>query len=165
MNKAKPDYLGILQTLARHQVKFIVVGGVAAVLEGAPVATFDLDVVHSRDVENVDRLLAAMADLEAQYRLPGRVAARPERSHLLSPGHQLLMTRLGPLDLLGTIGAEQGFEELVSKTSNVRVTPDLQILVLNLPTLIEMKERLARDKDQAMLAILRRTLEEKQKHI
>jgi hypothetical protein len=163
VNKAKPDYLGILQTLARHQVKFIVVGGVAAVLEGAPVATFDLDVVYSRDSENVQRLLAAVAELEGCYRIPGRESARPERSHLISPGHQLLMTRLGPLDLLGTIGTEQGFEELVTKTSEVRVSPELQVRVLNLSTLIEMKERLARDKDQAVLAILRRTLEEKQR--
>lgn len=35
--------------LAGHGVDFIVVGGVAAVLGGAPISTFDLDIVHARD--------------------------------------------------------------------------------------------------------------------
>ncbi len=36
----------LLGVLARHQVDFIVVGGVA-VIQGAPVTTFDLGVVHA----------------------------------------------------------------------------------------------------------------------
>jgi hypothetical protein len=159
----KPDFLAILENLAAHGVDFIVVGGIAAVLQGAPVATFDLDVVHSRKPANLDRLLSALTSLGARYRTPGAETQSPSRSHLLSAGHQLLMTRSGPLDLLGTIGAEQGYQELVSKTSVVHVSREIEVRVLNLSTLIELKERLARDKDRAMLAILRRTLEEKQK--
>ena len=34
--KPKPDFLAILQTLAKHQVDFIVVGGVGAVLQAPP---------------------------------------------------------------------------------------------------------------------------------
>lgn len=55
MTKPKPDFLEILQGLTAHHVDFIVVGGVCAVLHGAPVATFDLDVVHSRQLENLHR--------------------------------------------------------------------------------------------------------------
>jgi hypothetical protein len=47
-----------MQTLADHRVEFIVIGGVCAVLHGAPVTTFDLDVVHSRTPENLNRLLS-----------------------------------------------------------------------------------------------------------
>jgi hypothetical protein len=47
------DYLLILQTLADREVDFIVVGGVCAVLHGAPIMTFDLDVVHSRARDNL----------------------------------------------------------------------------------------------------------------
>src|SRR5947209_8781826 len=97
------DYLGILQVIAGHQVDAIVVGGVCAVLNGAPVNTFDLDLVHSRAADNLDRLLAALQDLNAIYRGQGCRVIRPTLSYLASPGHQLLMTRLGPLDLLGTI--------------------------------------------------------------
>jgi hypothetical protein len=44
--ESAPRYLDILEALARHQVEHIVVGGVAAILEGAPISTFDLDIVE-----------------------------------------------------------------------------------------------------------------------
>lgn len=45
MRSAAPDFFGIFETLITHDVVFIVVGGVCAVLNGAPINTFDLDVV------------------------------------------------------------------------------------------------------------------------
>jgi hypothetical protein len=88
--------LEILKVLTRRRVDFIIVGGVSAVLHGAPVTTFDLGVVHARDPENVTRLLSTLEELQAVYRV------QPERQ--LRPGHQLLLTRFGPLDVLGLIG-------------------------------------------------------------
>jgi len=159
----KTDFLAILQTMAGRGVDYIVVGGVAPVLQGAPVATFDLDLVHSREPENLNRLLAALDFLEARYRTPGAETARPTYSHLVSPGHQLLMTRWGPLDLLGTIGEAQGYSELLDRTVTLDAGQDLSVQVLDLSTLIQLKEQLANDKDRAILPILRRTLEEKGK--
>ena len=159
----KTDFLAILQTMAGRDVDYIVVGGVAAVLQGAPVATFDLDLVHSREPENLNRLLAALDFLEARYRTLGAETARPTYSHLVSPGHQLLMTRWGPLDLLGTIGEAQGYSELLDRTVTLDAGQDLSVQVLDLSTLIQLKEQLANDKDRAILPILRRTLEEKGK--
>ncbi len=66
MPKPSVDYLAILKTLRRHGVDFIIVGGVCAVLHGAPVATFDLDVVHSREPHNLARLMAALEELDAR---------------------------------------------------------------------------------------------------
>jgi hypothetical protein len=157
------DFPEILQTVAEHKVDFIVVGGVCAALHGAPVHTFDLDLVHSRLPENLDRLLQALHDLEAYFREHGERRLRPNRSHLASPGHQLLMTRAGPLDLLGTISNNRGYEELLPHTLAMKVRDDLQVRLLDLATLIVIKEETARDKDQATLSILRRTLEEKEK--
>jgi len=70
---APPRFKDPLEILARHRVDLVVVGSIAAVLNGAPIATFDLDVVHSRSQENLDRLAAALTDTEARYRdLSGR---------------------------------------------------------------------------------------------
>jgi hypothetical protein len=33
----------LVSTLAKHEVEFIIVGGMAAILRGTPVNTFDLD--------------------------------------------------------------------------------------------------------------------------
>ena len=155
------DFLAVIRTLNEHGVDFIVVGGVAAVLEGAPISTFDLDVVHSREVENVQRLLKALAAMDAHYRLQPERRIRPQASHLLSAGHQLLATIHGPLDLLGTIGRSHGYEELLEHVNEMKAGTSLPIRVLKLAKLIEVKSETAGEKDLATLPILRKTLEEK----
>ncbi len=63
-------FLGLLRVLLRHEVDFLVVGGVAAQLAGAPILTFDLDVLYDKSPENLDRLLPALEELKAHYRAP-----------------------------------------------------------------------------------------------
>jgi len=158
-----PNFLSILRVLRKEKVDFIVVGGVAGVLQGAPITTFDLDLVHSRDSANIERLLGALELLGAHYRLPGAAQKKPERSHLLSSGHQILMTREGPLDLLGTIGCSRSYEDLIGKTVRLQIGKGLQVSVLELDSLIEVKEETAGEKDKAALIVLRRTAQEKGK--
>ncbi len=87
MEVPNSDFLDILQTLVAHKVEFIVVGGICATLHGVPLHTLDLDVVHSRSEENIDRLLPALAQLDSRFRdLAGR-QIKPARSDLASPGH------------------------------------------------------------------------------
>ena len=162
MKQPKPDFLAILKILAAHKVDFIVVGGVSAVLHGAPIATFDLDVVHSREPANIERLIEALRELGAYYRGQGTRRIEPGPSLLASPGHQLLLTTHGPLDLLGTIGKGRGFETLALASEDIVVGP-VRVRVLGLPALIESKEEAGREKDKAVLSILRSTLEERKK--
>lgn len=152
------DFLAILEALERCHVDFIVVGGVAAVLHGAPINTFDLDIVHSRHPANVSRLLTALTSLDAHAR--GRPSLRPDAAHLASAGHQLLMTRLGPLDVLGSAGDKRTYEDLSPYAVVMALAPTLTVRVLRLDWLIRLKEETAGDKDRAVLPILRRTLEE-----
>ncbi len=67
----------------------------------------------------------------------------------------------GPLDLLGSVGAGRGYDELKPHSTELELAPDLTIRLLNLETLIELKEELAHEKDLAVLPLLRRTLEER----
>ena len=62
MDRQPPRFKEALEVLGHHHVDFIVVGGVAAVLGGAPISTFDLDIVHDRAPANVARLLSALGD-------------------------------------------------------------------------------------------------------
>jgi len=160
---SSPDFLAILRRLAEHKIDFIVVGGVCAALQGAPVATFDLDLVHSRKPANIDRLLAALETLDAHYREPVARWIKPTKSHLASSGHQLLMTSFGPLDLLGTIGAARDYESLLSDTTEMEIDRALKVRLLGLAALIRIKEETGGEKDVAILPTLRRTLEEKSK--
>jgi hypothetical protein len=162
---AKPvvDYSAILKTLRHHGVDFIIVGGVCAVLHGAPLATFDLDVVHSREPDNLARLMAALDELDVHYRIPGRRDKKPGPSQLASAGHQLLMTRFGPLDLLGTIGKGHDYGQLLDQTIEVEIARRLKVRVLSLESLVKTKEETGQEKDRAVLPVLRHILEEKSK--
>lgn len=147
----------LLEVLARHRVEFIVVGVTAAVLQGAPVVTFDLDIVYARTAENVSRMLAALDELGAVFRnTPGRRIA-PNESHLESTGRKLLQTKLGPLDVLGTIDNDAGFDDLLPHSVRLDVG-GRSIAALGLERLIEVKQRAGRPKDLAVLPVLRATL-------
>jgi hypothetical protein len=162
MIRQPPKFKEALEVLARHHVDFVVVGGVAAVLAGAPISTFDLDIVHDRSATNVARLLNALTDLDARYRdLTGRVL-RPEARALEGEGHHLLLTRCGPLDVLGRIGLGHGYQDLIAD-STMRPLGELAVCVLGLEALIRTKIEAGRDKDRAVLPILRRTLAESSK--
>jgi hypothetical protein len=155
------DFESILRALAAHEVDFIVVGGIAAALEGVLGNTLDVDVVPSREPANVDRLLRALDSLGAGYRIKPEL--KPNESHLASPGHKLLTTRFGPLDVLGTIGRSRGYDDLLPHTVEVELDDRLRVRVLGLETLIAVKEEVAGEKDLAVLPIMRRTLEEKRR--
>jgi len=155
-------FADILRLLAENEVEFIVVGMAAAILQGAPVTTVDLDLVHRRSRENVERLLRVLSQLDATYRHDPR-ALRPAESHLVGPGHQLLTTTHGDLDCLGTIDQDRGYEALLDQTVELRLAGGRGIRVLSLPALIEAKERAGRPKDLAALPVLKATLEERER--
>jgi hypothetical protein len=163
MTKPTINYLEILKTLGGHKVDFIVVGGVCSVLHGAPLATFDLDVVHSRDNGNVTRLWMAFRPLAAHYRIRARQTQMPGLSDLASTGHHLLMTRFGPLDLLGAIGKGRDYDQLLNESVEMEVGSGLIVRVATLECLIKTKEESGLGIDQATLPVLRRVLEERAK--
>ncbi len=156
----KADFLELLRTLSKHGVDFILVGGVAAAVQGAPIMTFDVDVLYAIDAQNLAQLLAAIADLEGYYRVQPERRLRPRLSHLAAGGHNLMATRFGPLDLLGSVGNAHTYPDLLPHTVEIVVGDGITIRVLDLETLIAVKEETAGDKDKASLPILRRTLEE-----
>ena len=53
---------GVFASLHRHNVKYVVIGGIAAVLHGVPRATFDLDILIEATPENAQRLLDALLE-------------------------------------------------------------------------------------------------------
>lgn len=133
------------------------VGGVAAVIGGAPIATFDLDVVHARDAANLARLRAALDELEARYRDPAGRLLLPETPALAGTGHHLLLTRCGPVDLLGAIGRDRSYEDLLPEAAAVDLG-GVTVHVLGLAALIRTKEEAGREKDRAVLELLRQAL-------
>lgn len=151
----------ILDVLSRHRCEFIVIGGVCGVLHGAPISTFDLDLVHERSEGNIARLLGALDELEAYYREKPNHRIAPTAKGLQSAGHHLLNTQYGPLDLLGTVTGGEDYHELLPQTVPVQLGEAAEVRILALRMLIELKERMGGEKDRYALAMLKQLLKEK----
>lgn len=150
----------ILRGLHDAGVDFIVVGGTAAVLLGAPIVTEDLDIVHRRTPENIDRLLAWLLAHGAYHRFD--LADRrlpPSQGALVGHGHINLQTDLGKLDVLCELGEGEGYDEVVADTIVLDQGP-FPVRVLCLSRLIAVKSRAGRPKDRAVLPLLIATLDE-----
>lgn len=152
-SRTDADVGELLRRLVDAGVEFIVVGGAAAVLHGAPITTEDLDIVHRRTPENVSRLKGLLHELDAHVREIADRRLAPQESALLGEGHVLLSTRLGPLDCLGALVDGRGFEELVSHSESIE-DEGAEFRVLDLSTLIDIKTKTGRAKDRLMLPVL-----------
>jgi hypothetical protein len=152
------DLEALLRALFDGNVQFIVVGGAAAVIHGAPITTQDLDIVPEQSPENVSRLIAILDRLEARFRpvLPDRDLA-PTASHLTGTGQLNLTTRDGPLDILRLHDA-RGYGELLPRTRLIDAG-DLRVRVIDLDALIEIKASTGRAKDQIVVSILQAILD------
>ncbi len=161
MSAPKADFEGLLRAFTEREIRFVVIGGVSAALQSVPAVTYDLDLVLDHEPKNLDQCIALLQNLEAVYRehLPKQLA--PKRSDLESDGTMLLMTRLGPLDILGRVATGWRYRELLERARCVRLEEGNELQILDLSALIEVKEQVGREKDLAVLPLYRKTLSER----
>ncbi len=153
----------LLTGLVDAGIEFIVVGGTAAVLLGAPVVTFDVDILHLRSNDNVSRLLAWLDAHHAYHRfdLQNR-RLPPTQQQLTGTGHVNLQTDLGKLDVLCELALGEGYDQVLPDT--VWMEHGIhRIRVLGLERLIAVKAKAGRPKDRIVLPVLIATLEEQRK--
>ena len=149
----------ILSVLDRHGVEYVIVGGYAARMHGSTRPTRDVDVTPATTGENLDRLAAALRELDARI----RTDAVPEGLPFSTSGEALagrrmlnLQTRHGELDLtIRPAGFEGGYDELVTRSIR-RSIGRIQVRVAALEDVIRSKETAARRKDQEALPELYR---------
>lgn len=147
----------LLESLLQAGVEFILVGGLAAVVQGAPVTTMDVDILHHRTPENVARLFDFLQATAAIQRRPDDQVIVPRQEDLLGQGHHLLSTPLGPLDVLGAIEAGHTYETLLAHCVAVEFRGHT-LQVLDLETLIQLKRESKEPKDRLRLLVLEETL-------
>jgi hypothetical protein len=152
------SYTALLDELSGAGVRCIVIGGAAAALHGSSMLTNDLDIVPDRAAENLDRLQSVLASLHALIRDPARRRIEPPRWALEGERPVLMTTRLGPLDVLGSLNDGRGYDALVDHSLPLPDHPGVRFL--DLPTLIEVKLAAGRVKDLQAVAILRALADE-----
>ncbi len=155
------DLSAILEGLINAEVNFILVGGLAAVVQGAPVTTMDVDIVHKRSSKNIVKLLAFLKSIGAFYRRLDEKIIIPTEQDISGKGHALFSTQLGPIDVLAVIEGGKTYEDLFEHTVDIKFRGHT-IKVLDLKKMIELK-RASRDlKDKQRLAVLEETLRQLQ---
>jgi hypothetical protein len=106
-----------LKVLARHQVQCVVIGAYAAVLSGVEVATRDIDITPATDQANLERLVAALAELHAALRVPNESPIPlPADARLLARTEILnLTTDAGELDISRRPNGTDGYDDLKTR--------------------------------------------------
>lgn len=155
------DPTRLAEVLERHGVAYVMIGAIAARLAGYPLATYDTDITPARDEANLERLAAALRELDARVYtvsvpegLPFDVSART-----LARGDVWnLVTSVGRVDILFHPAGSEGYEGL-SKDASVFDVNGVHVASASLPAIVRMKEAAGRPKDLQAVAIIKAMLE------
>ena len=149
------DLSALLEGLVKAEIEFILVGGLAAVVQGAPITTMDVNIVHRRSSENISKLFQFLKSIDAIYRRPDDKIIWPTEKDF--SGYALFSTRLGPLDVLAFIEEGKNYEDLINYTIDIPFRGHI-IRVLNISTLIKLKKTSKDPKEKQRLLVLEETL-------
>jgi hypothetical protein len=152
----------LLRTLERHRVRYVVIGGVGATLHGSPLPTRDTDICPEPSESNLERLAAALRELEARIRAPDASAGLPftcDAAFLRQMKLLNLTTAFGDLDLSFEPAGTRGYEELEPRSVRYDLGDGVVLPVAALEDIIRSKEAANRDKDRQTLPTLRLLLE------
>ena len=155
----------IIECLSRHQVEYLLVGGIGAQMHGATRPTRDFDSLAATSQENLDRLASAMRELNARLRVDGMTDEESRSLPLPIDAESLARmdistwrTDAGDLDVLTAIPTREGgrasYEELVTRAERVQIG-GVVVSVAGLEDIIASKEWANRPKDREALVELR----------
>ena len=148
------EWTRTLQALSDAGVRFVLIGGVAARIQGSSTVTRDIDVCHARDRQNLEALARVLQSMHARLRgaaedVPFRLDART-----LAAGDSFTFaTDLGDVDILATPSGTTGFADLAQGAMTVEIG-GWPVLVASVDDLIRMKRAAGRPKDLVEIEIL-----------
>ena len=165
MTESLFDPAAMLAVLAEADVRFILIGGMAAVLHGDVGVTVDIDIAPDYELDNLERLAAALRALDARIRtddaphgLPFDCSAQFLRN--LGPDAILnLTTRVGALDVSFSPAGTGGYHDLKRDAVPLAATEGVSVLVASLADVIRSKSAADREKDRRALPRLHELLE------
>lgn len=151
----------IVECLARHRVSYVVIGGVAAMLQDVPIQeTLDVDVVPKREARNLKALATALEEMEARLRVPGDpegVEIPLDERTFRDVTTLTFVTRFGPFDILFEPSGAPPYADLEDHALVLRRF-DRDIAVASISDLIAMKRSTGREKDAQHLLVLMKHL-------
>ena len=139
--------LNLYRSLNRNRVRYLLIGGMAAVLYGSPRVTKDTDIFIGADIENIERLLKALREIKFGT------------AHLTTP-QKIIKNEVNifkdyiRLDVLTKIKGI-GFED-AWKGRKVREIKGVRIFLIDIDDLIISKQAAGRSLDLQDVKILRK---------
>lgn len=145
------SYQSLLAGLVRHDISFVVVGGVAAVVHGSARVTNDLDICYDASDANVERLTSLLAQWSAYPRgwEPGLPFFMDPQALRTTPS-LTLRTSEGDIDVLEEIAGVGSYVAAFRASTSVSAC-SVAFRVLDLDALIRSKRATTREKDLAQL--------------
>ena len=143
----------IFEALTRHEVDFVLVGGLAAQTHGNTRMTNDVDVIPAPDPANLTRLAAALRALDARVLNPGHEAMEIEPSMLPRATIWQFATRHGDIDVLHEAPGAAPYPELRERALVISLD-GTTVPVAGRDDLIRMKLARGRSIDRADVAAL-----------
>ena len=153
----------MIAALLAAGARFVVVGGVAATIQGSARLTNDLDICYDPAPDSLKALVRLLRGWHAYLREvePGLPFMLDERALQTTPV-MTLTTDLGDIDLLNQILGVGGYADVLAASEPVRIDA-IEFRALTLPALISAKKATGRAKDrehvielEALLALRRR---------
>ena len=147
----------ILKALNDHRVKFVLIGALAARLQGFPRFTADADITPASDKTNLERLASALRDLDAKVyteAVPAGLQFDCSATSLSRARMWNLVTRAGRLDIAFEPAGVEGYDELARSAERFEAF-GVHFLVASLDDIIRSKESTGRAKDEDDVVILR----------
>ena len=145
-----PDFrpTALIGALVRAEVDFVVIGGVAVVVQASPRFTRDLDISYATDTANLQRLGALLVSLDARLRGVEEVVPFTADARALSRTQMLtLSTRDGDLDLLADPPGSPGYPAL-RRHADIVELDGACVRIASLEHLIQMKRAAGRPQDE-----------------
>ena len=151
MPEMTPDFQAVLTALTSHNVRFVLIGGLAMAAYGSAHVTQDIDAGYARDRENIAAVRAAFAPLHPRLRgFPADLPFVWDERTLRAATNLTLDTDVSPVDLLGDIPGVDSFEGLWNRSVTTQLY-GMTVQVASIDDLIAMKRAANRPKDQVHL--------------
>jgi hypothetical protein len=147
----------LLSALHRHRVRFVLIGALAARLHGFPRLTADADITPATDKQNLDRLAAALRELEARVyteSVPEGLVFDCSPATLSRANIWNLVTVAGRLDLAFQPSGTEGYDDL-AKNAELFEAFGVKFEAASLDDIIRSKEAAGRPKDLDDVVLLR----------